>query len=100
MALEGGIWSLFSGDGRINGGVELHFSVNEPVGVVRANFVDDEVDFFEVRIFAARTVGGIGKHGDFGGVLVVGLVSGGGIFNDSIKLIGGREFVDAAVGED
>lgn len=31
LAGDGGIWELFGGDGRIDGGVELHFSVDGEV---------------------------------------------------------------------
>ena len=68
--------------------------------MIFADFCDDGVDFFEVGIFAAGALGGIGEHGDFGLFPVVGLESFGGIFDDAVEFVGVGEFVDATVGED
>ena len=99
MALEGGIWSLFSGDGRINGGVELHFPVNEPVGVIGFDFIDDKMDFFEIRIFATGTISRVGKHGYFGLKPGVVFESFGSVFDDGIEFFGIGLFVDAAISD-
>ena len=52
--------------------------------MVFADFVDDEMDFFEVGIFAAGTVGRVGEHGDFRLEASISLESLGGIFDDSV----------------
>ena len=86
-------------DGGVDGGVELHFAVYQPIGVVLSDLVDDEMDFGEVGVFAAGAVGGVGEHGDDGLGASVVLVGGGGVFYDGVKLVFVGEFVDAAVGE-
>ena len=67
--------------------------------MIFANFVNYEMDFFEVGIFAATAIGRIGKHGDFGLFIIISLISFGGIFNYSIELFFGGNFVDSAIGE-
>ena len=67
--------------------------------MVFADFVDDEMDFFEVGIFAAGAVGRVRKHGDFGLETGILFESFGGIFDDNVELVFRREFVDATVGE-
>ena len=57
LTLQGTIRDFFGGDCGIDGGVELHFAVDKPVGMTFTNFVDNKMDFNEVGIFAARAVG-------------------------------------------
>ena len=63
------------------------------------NLVNHEMDFGEVGILAAGTVGGVGKHGDFGGLIGVFGKSGSGVFDYGVELLLGGKFVDAAVSE-
>ena len=86
-------------DGGIYGSVELHFAVDKPIGMVLLDLIDDVINLVEIRVLAAGTVGGVGKHGDAGLVLGVGLIGDSGIFNDSVELFFSGDFVDAAVGE-
>ena len=81
------------------GGVELHFAINEPIGVVLPNLIDNVIDFVEVGILTAGAVGGVGKHGDSGSVSGVSVICDGGVFDDGVKLVPIWDFVDAAVGE-
>ena len=71
VALDGGGGEFLAADVGVDGAVELHLAVNEPVGVVVADFVDDEVDFVEIGVLAAGAVGGVGEHGDAGLLLIV-----------------------------
>ncbi len=57
------------------------------------------MDFLEVGIFAAGAMGGVGKHGDFGGFASVCSKRNSGVFYGSVELLLGGEFVDAAVSE-
>ena len=86
-------------DTGINCGVKLHFSIDEPVGMIGLDAINDVMDFVEVRVFATGTVGGIGKHGDFGLMFSKRFKCGRGVFDDSVKLVIGWVFVDSPVGE-
>ena len=61
--------------------------------------VNNIVNSFEIGIFATRTVGGIGEHGDFGLFIKINLVSYTGIFYNSVELFFVWKFVDAAIGK-
>ena len=87
------------GDGRINSGVELEFAIDKPVRVMLLDSIYDIMDFGEVEVLAAGTMGGVGKHGDSGLIISVGLIGFCGIFDDNVELFFGGVFVDAAVGE-
>ena len=91
--------SLFGGDSGIYSGVELHLAVDEPIGVGLPNLIDDLVDFGEIRVFATGAIGGVGKHGDLGLLVVINLESGGSVLDDGVELFSGGEFVDATVGK-
>ena len=93
------VWNLFGGDTWIDCCVELHFPIDEIVRMVLMDFFDCIVDFFEVGVFATGTVGGIGKHSDFG--LFAGIFSKCfcSIFDDSVELLFGGLLINAAVGE-
>ena len=95
----GALWSFLASDGGIHGSVELHFAVDEPIGMVLFDLVDDVMNLVEVRVFSAGTIGGVGKHGDAGLGIGEGSESDGGIFDNDVELFFGRDFVDAAVGE-
>ena len=64
-----------------------------------ANLINHEMDFFEVGIFAAGAVCGVGKHGDFWSFASEVLESYGSIFDYGVELLFGWEFINAAVGE-
>ena len=99
LTSQGARWSLLGGDFGAGSGVELHFAVDEPIGVVSANLLDDGGDFVEVGVLAAGAVGGVGKHGDFGLLVEINFVSSGGVLYDSVELLFARLLVDTAVGE-
>ena len=84
LALEGAGRGFLVGDDRINGGVELEFAIDKPVWMVLLDLVDDVVDFGEVEVLAARSVSGVGEHGDSGLVVGVGLIGFCGVFNDGV----------------
>ena len=98
-ALEDATRGLFKGDVRVDGGIELHFAVDEIVGVGLADVVDGKSDFFEVGVFTTGAVGRVREHGDAGLFVVVGDEGSGGVFDDSAELFFGGLFVDAAVGD-
>ena len=77
----------------------MHFAVDEPVGKFGANFFDRVMDFFEIGIFAARAVSGVGKQGDARSFAGKGGKSSSGVFDDPIKLFFIWQFIHAAVGE-
>ena len=64
--------------------VELKFAVDEPVGMIFGDLLDDVVSLVGVGIFAARTVGGVGKESDFGLMASVDLKCLCGVFDDSV----------------
>ena len=77
----------------------MHFAVDEPVGKFGANFFDRVMDFFEIGIFAARAVSGVGKQGDARSFAGKGSESASGVFDNPVKLFFIRQFIHAAVGE-
>ena len=97
LALQGAFGSFLGGDFRIHGGVELHFAVDNPVGVILFDLVDNEIDFVKIGIFSAGAIGGVGEHGDFGLTTSVVLEGDGSIFDDYVELFLRREFVHAAI---
>lgn len=99
FAGNGGSGGLFASNAGVNCGVKLHFAVDDIVGVVFADFGDDVINLFEIRVFATRAVGGVGKHGDFGSLASVFYESLCGVFDDGVELVGGGELVNAAIGE-
>ena len=99
LTLEGAAGSFFVSDFGDDSGVELHFAINEPVGMVCADLVDDGVDSVEVGIFTAGAVSGVREHGDFGLFVVVGYECGSRIFDDGVELVGIGKFIDATVSE-
>ena len=66
--------------------------------MVFADLFNYEMDFFEVGIFAARAVGGVGKHGDSWSFVGEVFESFGSVFDDGVELFFGRDFVYAAIG--
>ena len=46
LAFDGAGGEFFGGNLGVDGGVELHFAVDEPVGVILSDLIDNEVDFF------------------------------------------------------
>ena len=83
----------------IDGSIKLHFSVDNIIRMVFADFVYDEMNFFEIGIFAAGTIGGVGKHGYFGLKSGVVFESFGSVFDDGIEFFGIGLFVDAAISD-
>ncbi len=65
----------------VDSSVELHFAVDEPVGMIISDFVDTIVNFVEIGIFATATIGGIREQGNFGLLSREGGESIGGIFD-------------------
>ena len=63
------------------------------------NFIYAEMDFFKVGVFAAGAVSGVGEHGDSGLVIGIFEKSCGSVFDDGVKLLLGRGFIDTAIGE-
>ena len=77
----------------------MHFAVDEPVGVVLADFFDDRMDFVEVGVFATRAVGGVGKHGDFRLSIGVCFKRKSGVFDDGVELVLAGLLINATVGK-
>lgn len=78
----------------------MHFSVDETIGMVGFNTVDDGGDFGKVGVFTAGTVGRVRKHGDARLLTVENFESLGGVFDNGVELLGVGLFVDATIGED
>ena len=95
--LRGG--EFFGGDYWVDSGVELHFAVDEPIGKFGADSVDSVMDFFEIGIFTARAVGGVGKQSDARSFAGKGGKSSSGVFDNPVKLFFIWQFIHAAVGE-
>ncbi len=85
LALQGTFGGFLGGDFWINRGIELHFAVDSPIGVILLDLFDNEIDFVEIGVFAAGAIGGVGEHGDFGLIIGVILESGGGVFDDYVE---------------
>ncbi len=100
VAGDWGAGDFFLANFGVDGGIELHFAVDEPICVIFADFVDDGIDFRKIGIFATRTFGGIREHRDAWSVIKICFVSFGGVFDDSVELLFGGELIDATVGYD
>ena len=60
---------------------------------------NNKVNFFEVWIFTAGTVSGVGEHSYFGLLIGLGRKGNSGVFNCGVELFFGGELIDAAVSE-
>lgn len=99
VSLQGAVWGFLGCYLWVDGGVELHFAVDDVIWVGLFDFIYDVVDFVEIRVLAAGAVSGVGKHGDFGLLASVFNEGCGGIFDDGVQLFGCGLFVDAAIGD-
>ena len=66
MASDSGLSGFFGADARINGGVELHFAIDQDFWEFCSGDLHGLSDSVDGRILATGAEGGETEHGDFG----------------------------------
>lgn len=98
VASDLGIWEFFGGDVGTEGGVELHFAVDEEVGTLES--FKNGMDEVDRGVVAAAAVSRKGEEGDAGRFGEDFLSGSGGLEDDVGELVFSWVFAGGHVGEE